>query len=75
LEAFADRPAIDKTALPIGAPRRHRDKDRLAFVASHPCILRGRRPADADHIRFAQHPALGHKLATNLREHRAKGPT
>ena len=74
LEAFADRPAIDKTALPIGAPRRHRDKDRLAFVASHPCILRGRRPADADHIRLAQHPALGHKVSDESARAPCQGP-
>jgi hypothetical protein len=37
---------IDKSALTIGAPRRYRDKANLAFIASHPCLVCARRPAD-----------------------------
>jgi hypothetical protein len=54
---------IDKSALPIGAPRRFRDKAHLAFVASQPCTLCGRRPVDPHHIRFAQKQSLGRKVS------------
>jgi ERF superfamily len=54
---------IDKSALPIGAPRRFRDKAHLAFVASQPCILCDRRPVDPHHVRFAQKQSLGRKVS------------
>jgi hypothetical protein len=54
---------IDKSELPIGAPRRFRDKAHLAFVASQPCILCGKRPVDPHHIRFAQKQSLGRKVS------------
>ncbi|KQZ01918.1 hypothetical protein ASD45_14450 [Pseudolabrys sp. Root1462] len=54
---------IDKNVLTIGAPRRHRDKGHLRFVASHPCLICGRQPADAHHIQFAQPRALGLKVS------------
>jgi hypothetical protein len=59
----ADPRGIDKSALPIGAPRRFRDKAHLAFVASRPCLLCGRRPVDPHHIRFAQKQSLGRKVS------------
>jgi hypothetical protein len=40
-----------------------RDKAHLAFVASQPCLVCGRRPAHAHHIRFAQPRALGLKVS------------
>lgn len=54
---------IDKSVLTIGAPRRLRDKGHLRFVASHPCLICGRQPADAHHIQFAQPRALGLKVS------------
>jgi ERF superfamily protein len=54
---------IDKSELPIGAPRRFRDKAHLAFVAAQPCILCGKRPVDPHHIRFAQKQSLGRKVS------------
>jgi ERF superfamily len=54
---------IDKSALPIGVPRRFRDRNHLALVASQPCILCGKRPVDPHHIRFAQKQALGRKVS------------
>jgi hypothetical protein len=54
---------IDKSVLPIGAPRRFRDKAHLAFVAGQPCLLCARRPCDPHHIRFAQKQALGRKVS------------
>jgi hypothetical protein len=32
-------------------------------VAKQPCLVCGRRPADAHHLRFAQSPALGRKVS------------
>jgi len=54
---------VDKSALPIGAPRRFRDKAHLAFVAAQPCLVCARRPVDPHHVRFAQGRALGRKVS------------
>jgi hypothetical protein len=42
---------------------RLRDKDHCKFVASRPCIVCGRTPSEAHHIRFAQPRALGRKVS------------
>jgi hypothetical protein len=42
---------------------RLRDKDHRKFVATQPCVVCGRSPADAHHLRFAQHRALGRKVS------------
>ena len=52
---------IDKSQLARPEPRRVRDKDHVRFVAKQPCLICGRTPADAHHLRFAQHRALGRK--------------
>jgi len=52
---------IDKSRLARPEPRRVRDKDHVKFVAKQPCLICGRTPADAHHLRFAQHRALGRK--------------
>jgi len=58
------RPAtIDKTVLALPAPRRIRDRDHVKSVAKQPCLVCGRSPADAHHLRFAQSPALGRKVS------------
>ena len=49
--------------LMIPKDKRIRDKAHLAFVASQPCLVCGRRPAQAHHIRFAQQRALGLKVS------------
>ncbi len=54
---------IDKSALPISAPRRIRDKDHLRYVASQPCLVCGRSPGHAHHIRYAQPRAMGRKVS------------
>src|SRR5436309_6495543 len=40
-----------------------RDRDHVKSVAKQPCLVCGRRPADAHHLRFAQSPALGRKVS------------
>jgi len=54
---------VDKTMLALPAPRRIRDRDHVKSVAKQPCLVCGRRPADAHHLRFAQSPALGRKVS------------
>ena len=54
---------IDKSVLALPAPRRIRDRDHVKSVAKQPCLVCGRRPADAHHLRFAQSPALGRKVS------------
>ena len=49
--------------LPFAAPKRMRDAAHLQFVASLPCLICGRTPAHAHHIRFAQPRALGSKVS------------
>jgi hypothetical protein len=41
----------------------HRNKDHLRFVIQQPCLLCGRKPSDAHHIRFVQPRALGRKAS------------
>ena len=52
---------IDKSMLYFSEIRRHRDKTHLRFVALQPCLICGRAPSDAHHLRFAQRRALGRK--------------
>ena len=42
---------------------RLRDKEHCKLVATHPCVVCGRMPSDAHHIRFAQPRALGRKVS------------
>jgi DNA recombination protein Rad52 len=42
-------------------PRRVRNREHLRFVAALPCLVCGRTPGHAHHIRFAQPRALGAK--------------
>ena len=46
-----------------GKTIRLRDKEHCKFVASQPCIVCGRAPSEAHHIRFAQPRALGRKVS------------
>ena len=46
---------------PISHPRRVRDKNHLRFVAGQPCLVCGRRPSQAHHLKHAQPRALGRK--------------
>jgi hypothetical protein len=55
--------SINKTVLTLAVPRRIRDREHVKSVAKHPCLVCGRRPADAHHLRFAQSRALGRKVS------------
>ena len=54
---------IDKSQLAIAEPKRLRDRAHLKFVASQPCLVCGRQPADPHHLRFAQPQAIGLKVS------------
>jgi ERF superfamily len=54
---------IDKGALAVGEPRRYRDRAHLRFVSAQPCLICGRRPSDAHHLRFAQPRTLGRRVS------------
>jgi ERF superfamily len=54
---------VDKSELAFPEPRRIRDRDHVRFVAKHPCLICGRQPADAHHLRFAQSRAMGRKVS------------
>jgi ERF superfamily protein len=59
----ANQVGIDKSVLTVPAPRRYRNRDHLRFVVQQPCLLCGRKPSDAHHIRFVQPRALGRKAS------------
>jgi hypothetical protein len=55
--------AVDKAALTIPEPRRVRDREHVRHVARQPCLVCGRIPCDAHHLRFAQPRAIGRKVS------------
>jgi hypothetical protein len=57
------RSRIDKSVLAIPVARRLRDKTHLLFVAKQPCLVCGRQPCDAHHLRFAQSRGLSLKVS------------
>jgi hypothetical protein len=56
-------PLIDKSGLVHPEPRRIRDRDHVRFVAQQTCLVCGRQPCDAHHLRFAQNRALGRRVS------------
>jgi hypothetical protein len=44
---------------------RLRDKNHRKFVSNQPCVVCGRSPADAHHLRFSQPRALGRKVSAS----------
>ena len=57
------RPKIDKSVLTISEPRRIRSKEHLRYVATQPCVICGRAPSHAHHLRHAQARGLGLKVS------------
>jgi hypothetical protein len=54
---------IDKSVLTISEPKRLRCKEHLRFVATQPCLICGRSPSHAHHVRYAQSRGLGLKVS------------
>jgi Rad52/22 family double-strand break repair protein len=57
------RPKIDKSGLTFSEPKRIRCKEHLRFVASQPCLICGRTPSHAHHVRYAQSRGLSLKVS------------
>jgi hypothetical protein len=57
----ATKGGTDSRVRTIGKPVRERDRNHLRFVASQPCLVCGRGPSDAHHIKFAEQRAMGRK--------------
>jgi hypothetical protein len=54
---------VDKSFLTLAEPRRIRDREHVRYVAKQSCLICGRKPCDAHHLRFAQSRALGRKVS------------
>jgi Rad52/22 family double-strand break repair protein len=63
MSRLSDGPKIDKSVLTIGEPKRIRSKEHLRFVAKQPCLVCGRKPSHAHHVRFAQPRGLSLKVS------------
>jgi ERF superfamily protein len=55
--------SVEKSVLTHPEPRRIRDRAHVRFVAQQTCLVCGRQPCDAHHLRFAQNSALGRKVS------------
>jgi hypothetical protein len=53
----------DQAVFVISKPVRERDREHLRFVASQPCLVCGRTPSDAHHIKFAEQGAMARKVS------------
>ena len=66
-----ENPSVDPRLSKPNAGRRRvaakairlRDKEHCKYVAMQPCVICGRTPAEAHHLRFAQPRALGRKVS------------
>ena len=54
---------IDKSELALATPKRLRDEAHRKFVAGLPCLICGRAPTQAHHLRFAQPRSMGSKVS------------
>jgi ERF superfamily len=53
----------EQTVIVISKPVRERDREHLNFVASQPCLVCGRIPSDAHHVKFAEQRTMGRKVS------------
>jgi hypothetical protein len=63
LETHRQSKIVDKSRLALPEPRRIRDREHVRYVARQSCLVCGRKPCDAHHLRFAQSRALGRKVS------------
>jgi ERF superfamily len=63
VKPVADSEPITRRRTIAAKTVRLRDKEHRRYVASRPCLVCGRLPADAHHLRFAQPRALGRKVS------------
>jgi len=62
-EGEGKRGKIDKSELTISESKRIRSKEHLRYVAQQPCVVCGRMPSHAHHVRYAQPRGLGLKVS------------
>jgi hypothetical protein len=62
-EGWAEPAGTGDRVLTISKPVRERDRNHLRFVASQACIVCGRSPSDAHHLKFAEQRAMGRKVS------------
>jgi hypothetical protein len=62
LDPLLSKPNAGRRRVHAKAIRR-RDKEHCKYVATQPCVICGRTPAEAHHLRFAQPRALGRKVS------------
>jgi Rad52/22 family double-strand break repair protein len=62
-EEVLPRPKIDKSVLTISESRRIRSKEHLLLVASKCCVICGRTPSHAHHVRYAQPRGVSLKVS------------
>src|ERR1700721_852916 len=53
----------EQQVIVISKPVQERDRDHLRFVASQLCLVCGRTPSDAHHVKFAEQRAMGRKVS------------
>ena len=63
LQSNETYPKIDKSVLTLSEPKRVRSEEHLRFVAQQPCVICGRTPAHAHHVRYAQPRGLSLKVS------------
>jgi hypothetical protein len=63
LTAPLQQNGIDKSVLSLPEPRRIRDREHVRSVMRNGCLVCGRTPSDAHHLRFTQKRALGRKVS------------
>ena len=63
LEVAAPQATIVQRRRAIAKTIRLRDREHCKFVAAQPCVVCGRTPSEAHHIRFAQPRALNRKVS------------
>jgi hypothetical protein len=59
----SDGERVDKSELAHSGPRRIRDREHVRFVTKQSCLICGRKPSDAHHLRHAQQRAFGRKVS------------
>jgi hypothetical protein len=66
-QLISDQPSIiderSSTSYLLPKEKRFRDREHLAFVATQPCLICGRQPTQAHHLRFAQPRAMALKVS------------
>jgi hypothetical protein len=56
-------PRVDHPDLLLARAPRRKEPAHLRYIATQPCLVCGRTPSDAHHLRFAQPRALGRKVS------------